>query len=48
MLTSIKNMCVIDDKLCCYVISHKDASTEHFDRVIKIKKVAGFSKLDLN
>lgn len=48
MLSSIKNMCVIDDKLCCYVISHKDASTEHFDRVIKIKKVAGFSKLDLN
>lgn len=48
MLTSIKNMCVVDNKLCCYIISHKDASTEHFDRVIKIKKVAGFSKLDLN
>jgi len=48
MLTSIKSMCLSDSNLCCYVISHKDASTEHFDRIIKIKKVAGFSKIEVN
>lgn len=44
LLGSIKNMVMLDPKLCCYIISHRDASTEHYDRIKSIKKVGGFSK----
>jgi len=45
LLTAIKEMTLKDNRLCSYIISHREATSEHFDRKITIKKVAGFSKI---
>lgn len=45
LLSSIKDLTSKDSKLCSYIISHRDADSELYDRKISIKKVAGFSKL---
>lgn len=45
LLTAIKEMTVKDERLCSYIISHRDGNSELYDRKITIKKVAGFSKI---
>lgn len=45
LLTAIKEMTLKDSRLCSYIISHREATSEHFDRKITIKKVVGFSKI---
>jgi ABC-type Na+ transport system ATPase subunit NatA len=45
LLSSIKDLTTRDSKLCSYIISHRDADSDLYDRKVTIKKVAGFSKL---
>jgi len=45
VLSSVKMLSLKDRKLCVYVISHKNPDSDSYDRVIKPKKIAGFSQL---
>jgi DNA repair exonuclease SbcCD ATPase subunit len=45
LLTAIKEMTMKDERLCSYIISHREGNSELYDRKITIKKVAGFSKI---
>lgn len=48
LLTSIKEMTLNDNQICAYVISHREANQDLYSRVIKVKKVGGFSKIEVN
>jgi DNA repair exonuclease SbcCD ATPase subunit len=46
MLESLKNMVMINKNLSCFIISHKVSANEfNFDKVFKIEKGNGFSKI---
>lgn len=45
LLASIKRMTKENNRLCAYIISHRESNSELYDKVISIKKSAGFSKL---
>lgn len=46
LLLAIKELGIKDERLCTYVISHREHQSELFDRKIQIKKIAGFSQLE--
>lgn len=48
LLGSIKEMTLNDNQLCTYVISHREAFQDLYTNVIKIKKVNGFSKIEVS
>ena len=48
LLGSIKEMTLNDNQLCTYVISHREVFQDIYTNVIKIKKVNGFSKIEVS
>ena len=47
LLGSIKEISQKDSNICSYVISHRESMQDLYDRVIEIKKVNGFSKIEV-
>ena len=47
LLGSIKEISLKDSNVCSYVISHRETMQDLYDRIIEIKKVNGFSKIEV-
>ena len=47
LLSSIKEMTIKENNLCTYVISHREAYQDIYDNILTVKKVNGFSKIEL-
>lgn len=47
LLNSIKDLTVQDNMLCSYIVSHREAFTDIYSNVIKIKKIGGYSKIEV-
>lgn len=47
LLTSIKELTLNDNQVGAYVISHREVNHDMFSRVITIKKVGGYSKIEV-
>jgi Fe-S cluster assembly ATPase SufC len=45
ILNSIKTITKKNEKLCSYIISHRDIDSELYDKKIQIRKVSGFSRI---
>jgi DNA repair exonuclease SbcCD ATPase subunit len=47
LLGSIKEITLKDSNICSYVVSHRESMQDLYDRIIEIKKVNGFSKVEV-
>lgn len=47
LLSSIKDLTNNDNTLCAYIVSHRETFLDMYTKVIKIKKVGGYSKIEV-